>query len=196
MRFKRNVHERSSEVKIATIGRGNVGGGLAKLWEQAGHEVQRIGSDGGDVSDAEAALLAVPSGAIDDALRSVSGLEGKTLIDATNLLQGERPGGANSLAEYVKQVSGANVAKALNTVFAALYDQVADQRVRPSCLYCGEEAAKEPTAQLVRDAGYEPVDAGGLENARLLEDFLRVTMAVSNASLGRTFYRFAKPGEL
>ncbi len=183
-------------MKIATIGRGNVGGGLAQLWENAGHEVQRIGRDGGDVSEAEAVLLAVPSGAIGDALGLVSGLEGKTLIDATNIFERERPGGAVSLAAYVKQVSGANVAKAFNTVFAALYDQVPEQRVPPSCLYCGEDAAKETTAQLIRDAGYDPVDAGGLESARLLEDFLRVNAAVSNSGLGRTFYRFARPGEL
>jgi predicted dinucleotide-binding enzyme len=183
-------------MKIATIGRGNVGGGLAQKWEGAGHEVQRLGSEGGDVSDAEVVLLAVPSGAIDDGLAEVSGLKGKTLIDATNLFGGDRPGGANSLAEHVKEVSGARVAKAFNTVFAALYDQVPDQRVRPSCLYCGEDAAKEATAQLIRDAGYDPLDAGGLENARLLEDFLSVSMAVSNAGLGRTFYRVGRPGEL
>ena len=183
-------------MKIAVVGRGNVGGGLADLWEKAGHEVQRLGSDGGDVSDAEAVLLAVPFGAIEDALKSVSGLEGKTLIDATNIFDAERPGGMDSLSAYVKQVSGAKVAKAFNTVFAALYDEVPKQRVPPSCLYCGEDAAKETTAQLIRDAGYEPVDAGGVESARLLEDFLRVTVAVSNAGLGRTFYRFAVPGEL
>jgi predicted dinucleotide-binding enzyme len=40
-------------MKIATIGRGNVGGGLADLWEQAGHEVTRLGKEGGDVSEAE-----------------------------------------------------------------------------------------------------------------------------------------------
>ena len=183
-------------MKIATIGRGNVGGGLAQLWEAAGHEVQRIGKEGGDVSDAEVVLLSVPFAAIGDALGRVNGLEGKTLIDATNIFEGERPGGLDSLSAYVKQVSRANVAKAFNTVFAALYDQVSKQRIRPSCLYCGEDAAKETTAQLIRDAGYDPVDAGGLENARLLEDFLRVSTAVSNAGLGRTFYRFARPGEL
>ena len=37
-------------MKIATIGRGNVGGGLAKRWRNAGHEVTELGSDGGDVS--------------------------------------------------------------------------------------------------------------------------------------------------
>ena len=183
-------------MKIATIGRGNVGGGLADLWEAAGHEVERIGSEGGDVSGAQTVLLAVPWAAIDDALGSVQGLEGKTLIDATNFFGDERPGGARSLAEHVKQQSGANVAKAFNTVFAALYGQVSEQRALPSCLYCGDDAAKETAAQLIHDAGYEPVDAGGLDNARVLEDFLRVTMAVSNAGLGRSYYRFARPGEL
>ena len=73
-------------------------------------------------------LLAVPSAAISDAHESVQGLEGKTLIDATNLVQGERPGGLDSLSAYVKQLTGAHVAKAFNTVFARLYDQVSEQR--------------------------------------------------------------------
>ena len=182
-------------MKIATIGRGNVGGGLARRWEDAGHEVQRIGRDGGDVADAAVVLLAVPSGAIEDALRGVGSLDGKVLIDATNLIDGDPPGGASSLAEYVKQASGTTVAKAFNTVFAALYEEVPGQRVRPSCLYCGEEGAKERTAQLIRDAGYDPVDAGGLENARMLEDFLKLVFAVS-AGMGRISYRMARPADL
>jgi len=46
-------------MKIAVVGRGNVGGGLADLWEQASHEVKRIEREGGDVSDAEAVVVAV-----------------------------------------------------------------------------------------------------------------------------------------
>lgn len=180
-------------MKIATIGRGNVGGGLADFWEQAGHEVERIGKDGGDVSGADAVLLAVPSGAIDDALGSVSGLEGKVLIDATNVVQGERPGGAESLAAHVKQRTGAHVAKAFNTVFARIYDQVQRQETPPGCLYCGDDEAKETTAQLIRDAGYEPLDAGGLENARAIEEFLKLAFAVSSSGLGPFFYRFEAP---
>jgi hypothetical protein len=179
-------------VKIATIGRGNVGGGLADLWEKAGHDVQRIGQDGGDVSGAEAVLLAVPSGAIQDALASVSGLDGKVLVDATNLVQGERPGGLDSLAAYDKEVTGAHVAKAFNTVFARVYDKVAEQEVPPGCVYCGDDEAKETTAQLI-DAGYEPIDAGGLENARAVEDYLKVLFAASSAGLGPFFYRFEAP---
>ena len=73
-------------MKIAVVGRGNVGGGLADLWERAGHEVRRIGREGGDVSDAEAVVVAVPGGTIAQSLDSVQGMEGKTVVDATNLV--------------------------------------------------------------------------------------------------------------
>src|SRR5882672_453648 len=72
-------------MKIATIGRGKIGGGLADLWEKAGHEVTRIGHEGGDVSAVDVVLVAVPGGTIKEALEGVTGLEGKTAIDATNL---------------------------------------------------------------------------------------------------------------
>ena len=56
-------------MKITVIGRGNVGGGLARRWRDAGHEVQELGRDGGDGSDADVLLVAVPgsgsSGPID-----------------------------------------------------------------------------------------------------------------------------------
>ena len=51
-------------MKIAVVGRGHVGGGLANLWERSGHEVSRIGREGGDVSEADAVLVAVPGGVI------------------------------------------------------------------------------------------------------------------------------------
>ena len=46
----------------------------------------RIGREGDDVSEAEAALVAVPGGTIAEALDSVESIEGKTVIDATNLV--------------------------------------------------------------------------------------------------------------
>jgi 8-hydroxy-5-deazaflavin:NADPH oxidoreductase len=46
-------------VKIVTIGRGRVGGGLGELWRKAGHDVTELGSEGGDASGADAVLLAV-----------------------------------------------------------------------------------------------------------------------------------------
>jgi len=78
-------------MKITVIGRGNFGGGLAALWRNAGHEVRELGRDGGDASDADVLLVAVPSPAIGDALSKVSGIEGKVAIDATNAFRGRNP---------------------------------------------------------------------------------------------------------
>jgi 8-hydroxy-5-deazaflavin:NADPH oxidoreductase len=179
-------------MRIAVVGRGNVGGGLADLWEQAGHTVTRIGKEGGDVSDAEAVLVAVPGGAIADALDKVQGLEGKTTIDATNLFGADRPSGFNSNAEYVKSKTDGPTAKSFNTNFAALYDELGQAKSKPSNLWSGDEAAREIVEQLNRDAGFEPVYAGGLESARAQEDFLQLSGAISQ-NIGRFFYRMAPP---
>jgi hypothetical protein len=177
------------------IGRGNVGGGLARLWREAGHDVQEIGREGGDAAGAEAVLLAVPPGAIADALASVSGLEGVPVVDATNAT-GDRPDGFDSLAEYVRSLTGGPVAKAFNTNFARLYDRLGEARTRPTMVYAADEDAREATERLIADAGYEPVSAGGLEAARAVEDFLAVIFAVSRAGLGPFVYRFAPPDGL
>ena len=55
-------------MKITTIGRGNIGGGLAGLWKKAGHEVTSLGHEGGDASGADVVLVAVPGDAIEAAL--------------------------------------------------------------------------------------------------------------------------------
>jgi predicted dinucleotide-binding enzyme len=178
-------------VKITTIGKGNIGGGLARLWQAAGHDVTPLGRDGGDASDADAVLVAVPSGSISDALGKVTGLEGKVAIDTANAFAG-RNEQYESFAHEVKAHTNGPVAKAFNANFAALYDQVAGQRVRPGCLYAADDDAREVTEQLIRDAGYEPVSLGGLENARALEDFVPGVLAKA----GQVFYRFAPPGEL
>jgi predicted dinucleotide-binding enzyme len=178
-------------MNITTVGRGNIGGGLGRLWEAAGHDVTLLGRDGGDVSDADVILVSVPSGSISDALARVTGLEGKIAIDATNAFGG-RNEQHESLAHEVKAHTNGPAAKAFNANFAVLYDQIGGQRVRPGCLYAADDDAREVTEQLIRDAGYDPVSVGGLENARALEDFVPGVLA----KIGRVFYRFAPPGEL
>lgn len=143
-------------MRITTVGRGTVGGGLAARWRNAGHEVTELGPDGGDASEADAVLVAVPSGAIDDALSRVTGLEGKVVIDATN----DSPG----INEY-GPFGGRDES------FPSLAHQV---------------------KQLIRDAGFDPVYRGTLENVRALEDFLAVA-AASLRDGGYSFYRFWRP---
>jgi hypothetical protein len=54
----------------------------------------------------------------------------------------------------VKAHTNGPLAKAFNATFARLYDQIGEQRVRPSCLYAAEDEARAVTEQLIRDAGY------------------------------------------
>ncbi len=180
-------------MRIAVIGRGNVGGGLARQWREAGHEVVELGRDGGDASGTEVALLAVPFRSIADALGVVTGIEGVPVIDATNVIGGDRPEGFDSLAEYVKSLTGGPVAKAFSANFATLYDRVDEARIKPSMVYAADDAARAITEQLIRDAGYEPVSAGGLGSARAVEDFLGVLFAVAQAGTGPFLYRMAPP---
>jgi predicted dinucleotide-binding enzyme len=179
---------------IVIIGRGNVGGGLARLWSDSGHTTTTLGRDGGDASEADVVVVAVPSDTIEEALAKVSGASGKVTIDATNAF-GARDDTFPSLAHRVKSIIGGPVAKSFNTNYAALYDEIAGQRVRPSNLFAAEAAARPITEQLIRDAGYDPVFLGGLEAARLVEDYLLIGMAVGN-QVGPYFYRMATPGEL
>jgi predicted dinucleotide-binding enzyme len=183
-------------MRIAVVGRGNVGGGLADLWEKAGHDVTRIGSDGGDVSDADAVLFAVPGGSVAEAVEKVSGLEGKTVIDATNLIGDEPPDGSSSNAEFLKSKAGGPTAKSFNINFAALYDQLGAARARPSNLWSGDEEAREVVEQLSRDAGYEPVYAGGLDNVPVQEAFINLVFAINQGGLGAFVYRMAPVDEL
>jgi predicted dinucleotide-binding enzyme len=182
-------------VRITTIGRGNIGGGLGKLWSAKGHEVTELGKDGGDASDADVILVAVPSGAIAEALGKVTGIEGKIAIDATNAYAG-RDERFESLAHEVKSITGGPVAKSFNLNFASLYDEIANQRVSPSNFFAADDGAREVTEQLIRDAGYDPLYVGGLEHARALEDHLALWMAAVGAGAGRGFYRYAAPGAL
>jgi predicted dinucleotide-binding enzyme len=182
-------------MRIAVIGRGNVGGGLARLWERAGHDVTLFGRDGGDASDADVVVIAVPSGQIAAALAGVSGIAGKVTIDTTNAVRG-RNEEFESLAHEVRSIVGGPTAKAFNTNFASILDDIATQRVRPSNLYAADDGARAVVEQLSRDAGYEPVAVGGLDKARLLEEHLTLLFAVRDAGGGAVFYRIAKPGEL
>jgi 8-hydroxy-5-deazaflavin:NADPH oxidoreductase len=183
-------------LKISIIGRGNVGGGLARCWEKKGHTITLIGRDGGDASDADVVVVAVPSGEISNALGKVTGLAGKVTIDATNAYAG-RNEQFPSLTHEVKSIIGGPIAKSFNVNVAQLYELVDQERVAPSNLFAAEEGAREVTEQLIRDVGFDPVYVGGIEQARVLEEYLGgLFLAVIEGGMGPFFYRYHKPGEL
>jgi 8-hydroxy-5-deazaflavin:NADPH oxidoreductase len=184
-------------VKITVIGSGTIGGGLAAKWERARHTVERLGRAGGDAAGADAVLVAVPGDAVEAALGGVTGLAGKTTLDATNLFGGvTAPTGFASNAEYVKSVTRGPTAKVFNTNIGALYERVDQARVRPSNLWSGDDDARSVVEQLSRDAGYEPVRLGDLSAAAMQEGLGHAVIAIAQGDLGPFVYRLTTPEEL
>jgi predicted dinucleotide-binding enzyme len=182
-------------VKIAVIGRGHVGGGLARLWSSSGHQVTAFGRGGGDATGADVVVVAVAAAQIPAALGAVVGLAGQPTIDACNIYTA-RQDDFGSLSHQIQSIIGGPTAKAFSTNFASAYERIGEQRVAPSNLYAADDAARPYAERLSVDAGYEPVYLGPLDpGARLLEDSSGLTRALA-AQLGPFFYRYAQPGQL
>jgi hypothetical protein len=195
--------------RIAIVGAGNIGGALARLWTEAGHEVSvavRQGSEPKAIpgvgtgpanviaGNAEIILLAVPWPAAREALASCGNLAGKTVVDCINpvlpTLAGLEFGGTTSAAEQLQQiVPQAHVVKAFNTLGAPLLGNATFGGMQADGYYCGDDnAAKAAVAPLIAAAGLRPFDAGPLRNARYLEAMamLWIDLAV-NRGRGPTF---------
>jgi 8-hydroxy-5-deazaflavin:NADPH oxidoreductase len=147
------------------------------------------------VGDAEAVLIACPGPAVPEIFHSVSGLNGKTVIDATNLVGAKPPEGFASNAEFIKSKTQGPTAKSFNVNFAAIYDRIDAASTRPGNLWCGDDEARETVERLIRDAGFDPIYAGGLENAALQETMLREVFAIAQGGMGPFFYRMAPPDQ-
>lgn len=125
----------------------------------------------------EVLLLSVRWESVMEALKAAGPLQDKILIDCTNPLTpdlSELAIGHNTSAaeEIAKMAPGAKVVKAFNSVFADIYhseSRLFGSRM-PTMFYCGDDnGAKTTIARLIRETGFEPIDAGPLKNARYLE---------------------------
>ena len=123
--------------------------------------------------------MAVPGGAIADALDKLQGITGKTVIDATNRIGVDPPAGFRSNAEFVKSKTNGPTAKSFNINFAALYDRLGEARATPSNLWCEDDEAREVVEQLNQDASYEPVYTGPLGNAAAQESLIGTIFALA-----------------
>jgi predicted dinucleotide-binding enzyme len=135
-------------------------------------------------------LVAVSGGAIAEALDRVSGIEGKTVIDATNLCRAAPPDSFIANAEFVTSKTSGPTAKSFNINFGSLFDRLDKTRVRPSDLWCGDEEARAVVEQLNRDTGYDPVYTGPLTNAAAQEALQGRILVISEAIVPYV-YRFA-----
>lgn len=165
--------------KVGIIGDGNVGSALRRGIERAGYEVRAVGNEPGHVKEtgrwADVVIIAVPYGAIADAVAELGdSVSGKTLVDVTNALTEDMQlasGCTASGAEALQQKArGAKVVKAFNTQFAQHMDSGAVGGQQLTTFVAGDDAtAKAQVVQMARDIGFDVVDAGPLQNARLLE---------------------------
>jgi predicted dinucleotide-binding enzyme len=141
----------------------------------------RAGSPCEAVLDADALLLAVHWSRVTDVLKQAGDILGKVVISCslpmnandTALAVAHTSSGAEVLAKKVRK---AEIVSAFSTVPSEVLFDVFDRkrrsRRRPSLLYCGDDrTAKDVAATLIRDVGFEPVDAGPLRIARFLEPF-------------------------
>lgn len=191
-------------MKIGVIGNGNMGGALGRLWASRGHEVM-FGSrnpeavktmagitpnvNSGSIADTarfgETILLAVPWQGVENALHLAGPMSGKILIDCTNplsenfmsLVLGFHTSAAEEIA---KMAPDARVVKAFNTVASGVLSRPRFDEMDATVFYCGDIAeAKKVVAGLIKELGFEAVDAGPLKNARYLEPMAEMFLQLS-----------------
>jgi predicted dinucleotide-binding enzyme len=188
-------------MRVGILGSGLMGGKLGAIFARAGHDVvfsyarsteklkrlakdakgnARAGTPREAVKEADALLLAVHWSRIDDVLRQAGDLSGKVIVtcslpmnaDDSGLVIGHTSSGAEELA---RKMPKARVVSAFNTVPSEVFFGVYEARRRankPSLVYCGDDASSKKVAvQLIRDVGFDPVDAGPLRIARYTEPF-------------------------
>jgi predicted dinucleotide-binding enzyme len=189
-------------MRIAIVGTGSVGAALARGLTGKGHEVTlgtrhpegetvralaaetggRAARPSDAVAAADAVILALPWSAVETAVAGLGDLSGRIVIDCTNPLG--RVGGALGLTlghttsggEVLQALlPAARVVKTLNQVGAEIMGRNAHLPQRPVMFMAGNDAAaKAQVAGLLRDLGFDPLDAGGIDKSRLLEPFALV----------------------
>ncbi len=214
-------------MRIGILGSGLMGGKLGTIFARAGHEVvfsyarsndklkklardargnARAGTPGEAAKEADVLLLAVHWSRIDDVLKQAGDLSGKVIVNCslpmdagnTKLIVANTSSGAE---ELTKKIPRARVVSTFNTVPSEVLFGVYEARrktTRPSLVYCGDdESGKTVAAELIRDAGFDPIDAGPLHIARYTEPFALLVAQIAYEGEGgpELAYRFERFGK-
>jgi len=194
-------------MRIAILGAGNVGGGLAAAAVRAGHAVvisaskpesaqssaeaaaaTAAASNVDAVRDADVVVLAVPYGAVAGIVAELGdALNGTVVIDATNPLNDTYTDlvtvGTSAAEQLQARVPGASVVKAFNTILASRHAEPTEGGTPLDAFIAGDDAAaKQKAGELASSLGYHVIDAGNLRMARSLEEmaFLNITLNAAN----------------
>jgi predicted dinucleotide-binding enzyme len=179
---------------------------LKRLAREAGKNA-RVGTPAEAAADADALLLAVHWSRVGDVLKQAGDVSGKVVVtcslpmnqDDTDLVIAHKSSGAEALQRKVRK---ARVVSAFGTVPSeVLFGVFAARRRksnRPSLAYCGDDArAKHVAARLIRDVGFDPVDAGPLRTARYMEPYALLVARLAYEGKGgpEVAYRFERFGD-
>jgi hypothetical protein len=183
-------------MNITLIGAGNMGAGFVKQLTAAGHKVRVTARDmakaqalaaahaGATAASAAEALgdsqvVIVATGYVDavPALKTLGSLDGRIVIDITNPLTPDYMGltlgfDTSAAEEIAKALPGAHVVKAFNTILAQVLAEgpaFSGGQTVPVFYASDDEPAKQTVRALAESMGFQPMDAGGLKNARYLE---------------------------
>jgi 8-hydroxy-5-deazaflavin:NADPH oxidoreductase len=188
-------------MRIGILGSGLMGGKLGTLFARAGHEVvfsyarserklKRLAREAGEgarsgtpadaARESDVLLLAVHWSRVNDVLKQAGDLRRKIVVSCslpmnasdTALAVAHTSSGAEVLA---KKLRGAHFVSAFGTVPSEVLFGVFKRKrraKRPTLVYCGDDQrAKDVAVRLIRDVGFEPLDAGPLRIARYTEPF-------------------------
>lgn len=207
-------------MKIAIIGAGNVGGGLAAAAIKAGHDVVLSAGDAAaarttaDTTGAAAAtsnveavqgadlvVLAVPNSAVAGIVTELGdALNGQTVVDVTNPLTDDysdlTTSGVSAAELLQQQVPGASVVKAFNTIFAARHSNPTENgQPLDAFIAADDDVAKKAVSGLAESLGYRVIDAGGLRMARSLEEmaFLNISLNATNGWAWQSGWKLVGP---
>lgn len=184
-------------MKIGVLGTGNIAAALCKGLAHKGYHVMigskdretarnlaaeighhsKAGTVAGTVQYGEIIFLAVPYRDVESVLRNLDTYKGKVIVDTSNpillgqqatLAMGFSTSGAEQIAAMIPE---AMVVKAFNIGFAEHIESGPYFGSNDaSMFYCSDSAeAKVAVAKVISDLGYEAIDAGPLNSARLLE---------------------------
>ena len=174
-------------MRIAVIGKGNIGGSLGTKWRAAGHDVVYGARDGsgegpggapvrgiGDaLKDADVVVLAVPGQVVADVVTGHgAALAGKTVIDAVNRIGAPEFDSRAIIADAAPQ---ARYVRAFNSLG---WENFADPMPGTNMFFAADPDARATAEELIRAVGLEPAFLGDANATTTVDGLLPLWFAL------------------
>ena len=185
--MRRRSHRLQRGMKIAVIGKGNIGGSLGSKWLAAGHDVVYGARDGsgegpggapvrtiGDaLKDADVVVLAVPGQVVADVVTEHgAALAGKTVIDAVNRMGAPEFDSRAIIAQAAPQ---ARYVRAFNSLG---WENFANPMPGCNMFFAADPDARATAEELIKAVGLEPAFVGDASATGTVDGLLPLWFAL------------------